>query len=628
MVALEGRRLGPYVLERRLGGGGMASVYLARHQALKQDRAIKVMSANLAEHDGFLQLFYREARLSARLRHPNVVRMYDVGEENGLTYLVMELLEGRSLSDVIRQDGPLPVERAVHFVQQLAAALEYAHAEGVAHRDVKPANAFVSSGDHLTLVDFGIARAADGTRLSITHGIGTPEYMAPEIFDERLARPDADDHQHGVDADLYALGVVAYELLTGRLPFSGRTPQAIAFGQVHHPPEPLRARRPDLPERLEVVVLRQLAKRPAERFERPLDFAARLNQVSEAAQRQRRDRVTVSPNGAAPREAGDGLESGRRGRPWSPKRVGAGVFALVVLGIVVLAALYVSAPSRVGGVATPEVAATPIAPATTPGRTPAAAPPATVAVSNAPAPVAPATAGQTTPTAPPATATPAPGQLLLSARTSLEAGEVLRALQILTALKQSDAGLPGLDDALVDAHLKYGQNLLDEQQLDAAWGQYEAALVLRPGAIEADEGKRRIILQREWARMEDAWLAAPDVAIEALEAIFKLDGGYRGGEARTKLYAALVAKADRLLQVQERDGALAALLRALEVEPNGEEVRLRLISYTPTPLPTATPTSIRTVPPPPPPPPPSRPQPQPEQQPQPQQPLRMPGRPT
>ena len=514
----------------------MASVYLARHQTLKQDRAIKVMSASLAAHDGFVQLFYREARLSARLRHPNVVQMYDVGEEDGVTYLVMELLEGRSLRDVIQQDGPLPVERAVHFVQQLAAALDYAHAEGVAHRDVKPANAFVSSDDHLTLVDFGIARAADGTRLSITHGIGTPEYMAPEIFDERLDRPDADDHRLGVDADLYALGVVAYELLTGRLPFSGRTPQAIVFGQVHRPPEPLRAWRPELSERLEAVVLRQLAKRPMERFGRPLDFAARLSGVARldaliesaraalaehdvargerllaaaraidpsaptveallgeiagaAAQRQQQDRLNGASNGITRPEVQDALPPPRRERPSPPfgfrGRVRAGAFALVLLAVFAMASLYALAPAGVGSVAGTEVPATPVAWVATPAPTQSVAPAPTVAVREPSATVAPAT-----PTTVPVTPTPAPAQLLLAARSALEAGEVLRALQLLTALKQSNDGLPGLDDALVDAHLKYSQNLLDEQQLDAAWGQFEAALALRPGSDAAEQGKQ------------------------------------------------------------------------------------------------------------------------------------------
>ena len=142
---------------------------------------------------------------------------------------------------MIRQDAPIPLPRVVHLVGQLADALDYAHRQGIAHRDVKPANAFVGPGDRLTLVDFGIARAADATHLTVTHGIGTPEYMAPEVFDEQLAEPGADDHQIGVGTDLYSLGVVAYVLVTGKVPFFGRTPNAVAYAQVNREP-PRRAR--------------------------------------------------------------------------------------------------------------------------------------------------------------------------------------------------------------------------------------------------------------------------------------------------------------------------------------------------------------------------------------------------
>src|SRR5262249_44623460 len=158
------------------------------------------------------------------------------GEQDGLHYLVMELLAGRSLRTVIQEDGPLPLDRVARLVAQLAGALDHAHRQGIAHRDVKAADAFVGPSDQVTLVDFGIARAADATHLTVTHGIGTPEYMAPEMFDEELAPPDADNHALGVGTDLYGLGVVAYELVTGKLPFVGRTPQAIAFAQVNRSP--------------------------------------------------------------------------------------------------------------------------------------------------------------------------------------------------------------------------------------------------------------------------------------------------------------------------------------------------------------------------------------------------------
>ena len=173
MDLLVGHRVGPYELTELLGGGGMATVYRGVHALLEQARAIKVMSPGLAAQDRFVRLFQREAKLAADLRHPNVVQIYDIGVQDGLHYIVMELLQGRSLRDLIKQEHPLPLSRAIHLVRQLADALDYAHGRGVAHRDVKPANAFVGADDHLTLVDFGIARAVDGTHLTNTHWMGT-----------------------------------------------------------------------------------------------------------------------------------------------------------------------------------------------------------------------------------------------------------------------------------------------------------------------------------------------------------------------------------------------------------------------------------------------------------------------
>jgi serine/threonine-protein kinase len=280
---LVGRSLGPYVIERTLGGGGMATVYQGAHRALGVRRAIKVMSSSLATHDSFVQLFYREARLAAGLRHPNIVQIFDIGAQDGLHYLVMELLAGRSLRTVVQEDGPLPLDRVARLIGQLAIALDHAHRQGIAHRDVKAANAFVGPTDQVTLVDFGIARAADATHLTVTHGIGTPEYMAPEVFDEELAPPDADYHALGIGTDLYALGVVAYELVTGTLPFVGRTPQAIAYAQVNRLPIPPSQLRPELPGEVEAVLLRQLAKRPDGRYRPAREFALALAEAVQAA---------------------------------------------------------------------------------------------------------------------------------------------------------------------------------------------------------------------------------------------------------------------------------------------------------------------------------------------------------
>jgi serine/threonine-protein kinase len=280
---LVGHKIGPYELRARLGAGGMGTVYEAVHEILEQERAVKVMSAHLASHASFVSLFRREAMLAAKLRHPNIVQIHDVGEHDGLNYIVMERLSGRTLRDVIKDDAPVAMDRVIHILDQLARALDHAHSQHVSHRDVKPANIFVDGADHVTLVDFGIARAADGTHLTITTGIGTPEYMAPEAFDDDILGPDADPYQLGVGTDLYGLGVVAYELLAGRVPFSGRTPQSIAFAQVHRPAPPIRTHRPDLPEAVEPVLQRQLAKEPGARYPTAVEFVGRLKEAVHSA---------------------------------------------------------------------------------------------------------------------------------------------------------------------------------------------------------------------------------------------------------------------------------------------------------------------------------------------------------
>jgi ABC-type dipeptide/oligopeptide/nickel transport system permease subunit/predicted Ser/Thr protein kinase len=253
-----GQQLGPYELKSKLGAGGMGVVYRAVHQRLGQARAIKVLPTVFAHDETFLQRFEREARLASELRHPNIVMIFDIAEEKGVNYIVMELLDGRSLHEVIRQDGPLPIERAIGVLGQLADALDFAHQRGVVHRDIKPGNALVGANDHVTLVDFGIARAAEGTRLTEANSrIGTAEYMSPETI--TLG-------ESGAGTDLYALGVIAYEMLTGRVPFTGVNSQTIMYAQIHTPPPSPRSLRTDLPPAVEEVVLRQLDKDPTRRY--------------------------------------------------------------------------------------------------------------------------------------------------------------------------------------------------------------------------------------------------------------------------------------------------------------------------------------------------------------------------
>ncbi|MFN8633045.1 MAG: bifunctional serine/threonine-protein kinase/ABC transporter substrate-binding protein [Chloroflexota bacterium] len=271
-----GRLLGSYELHERLGAGGMGVVYRATHRRLRQPRAIKVLPANLAANPTFVERFEREARLAAELEHPNIVRVHDVGDYDGTHYIAMVLLTGRSLGQLMREDAPVPLDRTVHLLRQLAAALDFAHERGVAHRDVKPGNVFVDAEDHVTLVDFGIARAAEEARLTGTNMlVGTSEYLAPEVIMGA---------EHGPGSDLYALGIVAYELVTGRVPFTGSNSQAIMYAQVNQPPPRPTALRPDLSPLIEGLLLRQLAKAPTQRFPTATAFVEALAQAVPARQ--------------------------------------------------------------------------------------------------------------------------------------------------------------------------------------------------------------------------------------------------------------------------------------------------------------------------------------------------------
>jgi serine/threonine-protein kinase len=255
---LVGRTLGPYEIQAQLGAGGMGVVYRALHRRLGQYRAVKVLPTNLAADPALVMRFEREARLAAELEHPNIVRIFDVGEDDGLHYLVMALLAGRSLQDVLREDQPIPTARAITLLRQLAAALDFAHTRGVVHRDVKPGNAFVGDDDRVTLVDFGIALAAQESRLTDAgRVIGTPEYLAPEVVTGRDAGPSA---------DLYALGIIAYELVTGRVPFTGTNSHAILLAQARDTPPLPTIFRADLPATVQGVLMTQLAKQPDRRF--------------------------------------------------------------------------------------------------------------------------------------------------------------------------------------------------------------------------------------------------------------------------------------------------------------------------------------------------------------------------
>ena len=262
-------RLGSYELVRRLGEGGMAQVYLARDVRLGREVAVKVLDRRLAERPGFRERFLREARVAAALDHPNIVPLYDFGEDSSVLFLVMPYVSGGSLQDILART-PLPMGEVATYGSQIADALAYAHQRNVVHRDVKPANMLMHSDGRLMLSDFGLAKIVSASSRSATPrnhpDAGTPEYMAPEQIggqsDER--------------SDIYALGVVLYLLLTGRLPFTGTSSTAVMEGHLYRLPEPPRHLNAEVTPAMEAVVLRALAKQPEERFQRASELGAAL----------------------------------------------------------------------------------------------------------------------------------------------------------------------------------------------------------------------------------------------------------------------------------------------------------------------------------------------------------------
>ncbi|HEU4724356.1 MAG TPA: serine/threonine-protein kinase, partial [Candidatus Eisenbacteria bacterium] len=269
MTLTPGTRLGPYEILSLLGAGGMGEVYRARDTRLGRDVAVKTIPRALAADPRHAQRFELEARAAGSLNHPNVVSIFDVGSHEGTQFVVMELAEGRTLREHLT-DGPLPIGRALEIAMQCAEALDAAHAKGIVHRDLKPANLMIGPGGRVKVLDFGLAKVvgrespgaprAAGAAWSTASGTiaGTVPYMAPE----QLRGEPVDTR-----ADLFALGVVLYEMATGRLPFTGATPADIASAILRDTPLSARALRADLPMEVDQVIERALEKSPADRFE-------------------------------------------------------------------------------------------------------------------------------------------------------------------------------------------------------------------------------------------------------------------------------------------------------------------------------------------------------------------------
>jgi beta-lactam-binding protein with PASTA domain/predicted Ser/Thr protein kinase len=264
---------GRYRVLRRLGSGGMANVYLAEDEELGRRIAIKILNERHAADEQFIERFRREAKNAAGLSHPNIVQIYDRGEAEGTYYIAMEYLGGRTLKEAVADRQPLPIREAIDYARQILAALRFAHRNGIVHRDIKPHNALMDDDGRLKVSDFGIARAGAASQMTEAGSIiGTAQYLSPE-----QARGAAVDHR----SDLYSLGIVLYELLTGTVPFTGDTPVEIAMKHLSKVPEPPSAKRPEIPRALDQVVLRALAKDPDDRYGSAEEFDAELAQVAE-----------------------------------------------------------------------------------------------------------------------------------------------------------------------------------------------------------------------------------------------------------------------------------------------------------------------------------------------------------
>ena len=250
--------IGEYEILAELGRGGMATVYLGHDIALDRKVAIKVMSPALLTGDGMVERFKREARTAASLSHPNIIPIYAVKEGDQIVYFVMKFVEGRPLDSIIKETGKLPIQMVQQILQQVGAGLGYAHKRGIIHRDVKPANVMVDTEGWAVVTDFGIAKVTETKGLTMTGAtVGTPSYMSPEQCAAKELTGASDQ---------YSLGVMAYEMLAGKLPFNADSIMAIMYSHFNDPPPPIDQVRPDCPPEIVNAVMRMLAKEPADRF--------------------------------------------------------------------------------------------------------------------------------------------------------------------------------------------------------------------------------------------------------------------------------------------------------------------------------------------------------------------------
>jgi beta-lactam-binding protein with PASTA domain len=280
-----------YVIKRKLGSGGMADVYLAEDQELGRRVALKLLNDRHASDEQFVERFRREAQSAAGLNHPSIVSIFDRGYAESTYYIAMEFLDGRTLKELLIRNGPTPVPIAIDYARQILGALSFAHRNGIVHRDIKPHNIIVGSDGRLKVTDFGIARSGASQMTEAGSIVGTAQYLSPE-----QARGAPVDPR----SDLYSLGIVLYEMLTGHVPFTGDTPVEIAMKHLSQVPEPPSKLRPDVPHDLDAIVMRALAKDPDQRYESAEEMDADLARVARgvAVARETEDAMTQVLSGA------------------------------------------------------------------------------------------------------------------------------------------------------------------------------------------------------------------------------------------------------------------------------------------------------------------------------------------
>lgn len=316
-----------YRLLEKIGSGGMADVYKAEDTLLKRTVALKILHKQFAQDESFLERFRREAQAAAKLTHPSIVSIYDVGEEDGTQYIVMEYAPGTNLKQIIQKDAPLSPDKAIHMTSLICGAMTFAHQHEIVHRDIKPHNVIITPDGDIKVTDFGIARAGSTSTMTRTGTImGTAHYISPE---------QAQGGMVGPTTDIYSLGVVLYEMLTGELPFRGDNPVAVALKHINDTPLTPRQVYAGVPETLEAIVLKAMAKNPADRYQSAEEMAADLKRAAEGLP----IKVVTQPaaTGREPRAEQTVISRSRRPGDAAPKKkkwlipllIGVAVFLLL-----------------------------------------------------------------------------------------------------------------------------------------------------------------------------------------------------------------------------------------------------------------------------------------------------------